>query len=416
MTTTDHNAADVRRVLFLSSDTGGGHRAAATAIQQTLANRYPGQYDCRSVDVFRCCTPFPYRYMPEIYPRWVTYSSITWQFAYLLSDGRLRSRFLLDAAFFTWRTKLRQMLIHEAPDVIVCVHSLFNRAALHVLQGMAQRPPFITVVTDLVSTPVSWYQRNADAILVATDEAYQRGLDVGMRPEQLQVTGLPVHPDFATRLIDKQAARVQLGWHPEKTAVLLVSGGDGMGPVFETVRAINDQCFDMQLAIVAGRNVNLIRRLDTLDWNQPTKVYPFIDYIATLMAAADILITKAGPATITEACMAGLPMILSGRVPGQEDGNVRLVVNRKAGVYAPRPHLVVDYLRRWLHTDTGIRDAFSTAAQHLARPDAAMQITDIIHQHAQHPQPYRHRHQPTQPSWSRLFPRWRPLSTNPPQP
>lgn len=414
MTRHDSSITQQRRVLILSSDTGGGHRAAASAIQQTMADTYPDAFVFRTVDVFRCCTPFPYRYMPEIYPRWVTYSSITWQLAYVLSDGRLRSRFFLDIAFFSWRNKLRKMLQAEAPDIIVCVHSLFNRAVLHVLNGMPERPPFITVVTDLVSAPVSWYQRAADAILVPTEHAYQRGLDVGMSPAQLHVTGLPVHPNFTTRLIDKQTARAQLGWHPDKTAVLLVSGGDGMGPVFETVAAINEQRFEIQLAIVAGRNKGLIHRLEKLDWHQPTKIYPFIDYVATLMAAADILITKAGPATITEACMAGLPMILSGRVPGQEDGNVRLVVNHKAGVYAPKPHLVVDYLRSWLDADPSVRQSFSQAAHKLAYPDAAQQIAAIIHDYAQSPGTTQH-HAAMQASWSRFFPRWRPLSANPPQ-
>lgn len=402
-----------KRILFLLSDTGGGHRAAANAIAQALSDDFPEQYETRFVDVFRCCTPFPFCYMPEIYPIWVTYSSITWQFAYVMSDGRLRSRILLDLAFISWRKQLRRMLQAEAPDVVVCVHSLFNRAALHVLDSMPERPPFITVVTDLVSTPVSWYQSSADTITVPTDDAYQRGLDIGIKPQQLQVTGLPVHPHFADQLINKQQARAQLDWHPDKTTVLLISGGDGMGPVYETVKAINAERFDIQLAVVAGRNAALIQRLQKLKWQQPTKVYPFVDYVATLMAASDILITKAGPATIAEACMAGLPMILSGRVPGQEDGNVRLVVNNRAGVYAPRPHLVVEYLHKWLQADSSVRESFSAAAYQLARPNAASNIARIIDNYAhQHPiaQPS------TQASWTRFFPALRPLSTHPPQP
>ena len=369
-----------RRVLFLMSDTGGGHRAAALAIQAAMEDAYPHQYDFRMVDVFRCCTPFPYKYMPEFYPIWVTYSAITWQFSYLLTDGRWRSRLFLDAAYPSWRKKLTAMFEREQADIVVCVHSLFNRAALRVLNQMPNRPPFITVVTDLVSTPVSWYQKETDRCLVPTHEAYHRGVDVGMPPEKMQMTGLPIHPNFINNLLSKAEARQKLGWVPDKLAVMLVSGGDGMGPVYETVKAINDARFDIQLAIVAGRNERLKRQLNTIDWNQPTYVYPFVDFIATLMAASDILITKAGPATITEAGVAGLPMILSGRVPGQEDGNVRLVINNGAGVFAPKPHRVVEYLNNWLYADPAVRQNYSDAAKQLAHPKAAWRVADEIHQ------------------------------------
>ncbi|PJF44285.1 MAG: galactosyldiacylglycerol synthase [Phototrophicales bacterium] len=372
--------AKPKRILFLLSDTGGGHRAAAQAIQTAIEQQYPNVYEFNTIDVFKCCATFPYQYMPFFYPLWVTYSSITWQMGYVLTDGRLRSRFFLDATYPRWKPKIEAMINAQNPDLIICTHSLINRAVLKTLQTMPKRIPFITVVTDLVSTPVSWYQPLADLCLVPTVEAYERGLKVGMKPEQMQITGLPVHPDFVLHLSDKQSARRELGWLPYKTTVLLVSGGDGMGPVYKTVKAINEQGFDIQLAIVAGRNERLKRQLNRLDWQQPTYIYPFVNYMATLMAAADILITKAGPATITEACTAGLPMILSGRVPGQEDGNVRFVVNNKAGVFAPKPQMVVDYLRAWLEADPSVREVYSRTARQLAQPYAAWRVADVVHQ------------------------------------
>lgn len=371
--------AKPKRVLFLLSDTGGGHRAAANAIQAAMQQRYPQRYHFNIVDVFKCCATFPYQYMPLFYPLWVTYSGITWQMGYVLTDGRLRSRFFLDATYPRWRPKLIAMLQKQQPDIIVCTHSLINRAVLRALDELPERIPFVTVVTDLVSTPVSWYQPDCDLCLVPTPEAYQRGLAVGMQPQQMQITGLPVHPDFVQHLGDQQTAREQLGWLPNKTSVLLVSGGDGMGPVFKTVQAINEQGLDIQLAIVAGRNERLKRQLSQLNWQQPTYIYPFVDYMATLMAASDILITKAGPATIAEASVAGLPMILSGRVPGQEDGNVRHVVNNRAGVFAPKPAMVADYLRAWLNSDPSVHQAFSAASQQLAQPHAAWHVADAIH-------------------------------------
>ncbi len=81
------------------------------------------------------------------------------------------------------------------------------------------------------------------------------------------------------------------------------------------------------------------------------------------MRASDCLITKAGPGTISEAFIAGLPMILYSYMPGQEDGNIDYVVNEGAGVWAPRPELVVSALRRWLNDPKSITDCHKCMSQ-----------------------------------------------------
>lgn len=410
----NHNEPGMKRVLFLMSDTGGGHRAAADAIQAAMQLLYPDQYQFQTVDVFRHHTPFPFKYMPEFYPIWVNRSSFSWRVGYIWIDGRWSSKVILNFFYLFWRRGLQRLVERYPADIVVCVHSLFNLAAIRAFNNAAKtRPPFATVVTDLVSTPASWYQKGEDLCLVPTQQAYERGLRMGMRPEQMKVTGLPVHPRFVNSLTTKDQARQTLEWDMERPAVLLVSGGDGMGPVFKTARAINDLKLDMQLAIIAGRNEALQHKLESCKWNQPTRIYPFVDYMATLMTAADILITKAGPATIAEAAVAGLPMILSGKVPGQEDGNVQLVVENGAGVYASSANEVANYLADWLSSPPEQLKAYAEAARSLAHPKAAWTVAEEIHQLTQ--EVPLHSRQAIFPSWSLLFPRWRPKIAAPPK-
>ena len=407
------NKPPKQNVLFLMSDTGGGHRAAAEAIQAAMEQLYPDNYDYRLVDVFRHHTPFPFKYMPEIYPVWVNRSSTSWKIGYVIGDGRRRSKWVLDLSYPLWRPGIQRMFRQYPADVVVCVHSLFNRAALRCLKHSKRNwPPFVTVVTDLVSTPAAWYQDDEDLCLVPTQAAYNRGLDMGLRPDQLKVTGLPINPSFVEAVTNKQEARQALEWDADKLTVLLVSGGAGMGPVFEIARAINAQSLDIQLAIIAGHNQRLQKRLENCHWNQPTIIYPFVDYMARLMTASDIIVTKAGPSTLAEACVAGLPMIISGKVPGQEDGNVDYIIDNGAGVYAPGPELVGEALSAWVNNPPSI-DAYSAAAKQLARPRAAWDVAQEIHTITQYPP--LHATQPTRPSWSLLLPRLRPDVTNPPE-
>lgn len=376
------NSSEPRKILVLMSDTGGGHRAAAEAIQAAAEIRYPGAMQFELVDVFRHYTPFPFKYAPEIYPAWVNYGAFLWQLSYFITNARRRSQMVVNYFYLSWRHGVRRMLAERPADLILCVHSLLNRPAMKGIQEMPQRPPFITVVTDLVSTHAFWYEKRVDRCLVPTQPAYDRGLHFGLKPEQLRITGLPVHPRFMDGLTSKAAARQELQLDPDLPVLLLVSGGEGMGPLFRIADAINQKKLHCQLVIVAGRNQSLKERLESNTWHQPTKIYGFVDFMPKLMAAADLLVTKAGPATISEACVAGLPIIISGAIPGQEEGNVDYVVQNNIGVFANTPRKVAEAVVSWLH-DPGELERRAERARAVARPDAVWEIVDEIYAYAQ---------------------------------
>jgi len=375
----------VKRVLVLFSDTGGGHRAAAEAIRDALMREHPGEVSVELVDVFRSYTPFPFKYMPELYPILINRGKTSWGISYRFTNTRSRAKLISQGMYASIEKGLKRMLRDHPADVVVSVHSLLTRPTLQAFDQLEKRPPFVVVVTDLVSTHAFWYDRRAERCLVPTQEAYVRGLESGLHPDQMRVTGLPVHPSFAERLTDKAVARAELGWNAKLPAILLVGGGEGMGPMYKVARAINDEGLKCQLAIIAGRNKELKDRLEACDWNQPTHIYPFVTHMPVLMAAADILVTKAGPATISEACIAGLPMILYDAIPGQETGNVDFVVNNGAGVFAPSAHEVTTAMREWLAEGAAGLKRRSDNARRIGHPDAVWDIADEVWQHAHKP-------------------------------
>lgn len=370
-------------VVFLMSDTGAGHRASASAMGAALEQRYPGRYTFDLIDVFRRYGPFPFQHLPEIYPRWVNWASATWAATYHLSNQSPLDRALVVLAYQWLRRGLRRMLTDHPADVLVGAHGLLVRPVLRALNEQTIRPPFVTVVTDLVSTHTFWYARQVDRCLVPTPAAYERGLRCGLTPDQLRVTGLPVHPHFAARLIPRSDARRKLGLAADLPAVLLVGGGDGMGPLYRIAGELNRRRLPMQLIIIAGRNQRLRRRLATVQWNQPTHVFPFVDNMPEFMAAVDILVTKAGPTTVSEACLAGLPMVLSGAVPGQEAGNITFVVDHGAGTYAPGPRRTADAVARWLNGSYAELADIAANARQAGFSDAAWTIAEEIHLQAQ---------------------------------
>jgi 1,2-diacylglycerol 3-beta-galactosyltransferase len=373
-----------KRIVFLMSDTGGGHRAAAEAIRDALYIRYgKDNVEATLIDVFRL-SRFPMNYMPEFYPWLVNRSKASWAIGYNLSNTRGRANLLARTMYYTNARRFKKMIQTNPADVVVCVHSVITRAAMRAYDVLDMRPPFITVVTDLVTTHYFWYDKQAERCLVPTQAAYDRGLKAGLKPEQMRITGLPVDPRFMDSLVSKQAARAELGWLPDKPAILMVAGGDGMGPLHATARAISEKHLDCQLAIIAGRNRALKEKLEQTPWEQPTHIYGFVRNMPRLMAAADILVTKAGPATLTEAAIAGLPMIISDAIPGQEDGNVTYVVENNAGAYAPEPRQVAETVANWLHEGADALAQRAANARRIANPNAVWEIADEIWQWAHH--------------------------------
>lgn len=363
-------------IMFLFSDTGGGHRSAAQAIIEAINLGFPGQTTQEMVDVFREYAPPPLSMVPDIYPP-LSRMPRVWGAGYHLSDGPRRTRFFYEVIWPYVRWGVKRLVREHPCDLIVSVHQLPNDPVARAISSSGLPIRFVTVVTDLVSTHAAWYTNRADLIITPTSAAYRRAVNMGISPERMVVVGQPVADRFCHPRSDPHEIRRQYGWRQDLPVVLLVGGGEGMGPLELTARAIDAANLPIQLIIVAGRNRKLKEHLEKIHWQIPVIVYGFVQEMPDFMAAADILVSKAGPGTICEAFIAGLPIILYSRLPGQEDGNVGYVVDNGAGIWAPRPDNVVSALTEWLKWPER-RIKAQEACLRLARPQASREIARLL--------------------------------------
>jgi 1,2-diacylglycerol 3-beta-galactosyltransferase len=259
------------------------------------------------------------------------------------------------------------------------VHSVITNPALWAWQALEKRPPFLAVITNLITTHPIGYNPTLELTMLPNNIALEQALACDMPRERLEITGIPVHPEFAEEA-DKGQLRKQLGWE-DKLTVLMVAGGDGMANLSEIALAINERQLDIQLVIVAGRNKALKRQSEAMTWKQKVHVYPFVSNMPDLMKAADVIVTKAGPSSICEAAVVGLPMILISAIPGQETANVGYVVDNCAGAWSPSPSQVAETLHAW-SKDEALLETMRVNAKKLANPKAAFAIAEHIMQWA----------------------------------
>ena len=368
-----------RRILLLMADTGGGHRSCAEAVLESLRRRNLEDCQFEMVDILGGYAPFPINKLDALYPSMVRFSQVTWEPGYRLTNTPERARLLMRTAWPLAQKTAREVLVSHPADLIVSFHPLYNYAMLWAKEKEKNDTPMATVVTDMASIHAMWCAPGMVRYMVPTEQAARLANGYGVSRDKIDITGLPISRRFAELAgRPKPDVRRNLDLEPDLPTVLLMGGGQGLGRIYPIARALASTKLDFQLVIVTGRNPTLKLQLQLANWKIPVRIFGFTREIPVLMAASDILVSKAGPSTVAESLAMGLPMIVSGYIPGQEDGNVKVVVRGKAGVYAPKPKLIAQTLREWLAPGSHALTEYSEAARKLGRPYAADRVADIV--------------------------------------
>lgn len=363
-----------KKILFLFSDAGGGHRSAAEAIIEAIHSEYGDLISIEMVDILKQYGPSVINRLPDWYP-WMVRNRSTWKLFFQLTNdqGRVQAGMRLIWPYI--KGHVVRMLQEHPCDLFVSVHPGANDALLRLMGD--HHPPFISVVTELTNVHSVWYHQGVDLCIVPTGEALEGAIASGLNPEKVRLVGLPVAKRFCHHPGDRLDLRRNLGWSQDQLIVLLVGGGEGMGPIEATARAIASLGLPIELVVVTGRNHKLRQRLENSIWDIPVRIYGFVENMPDFMCASDILVTKGGPGSVSEALNAGLPIIIYTFIPGQEEGNIQFIVDHGAGIYAPFPEQVVNTIRDWL-TNPVLRQRFAKASRELGNPDAARQIAHIL--------------------------------------
>jgi 1,2-diacylglycerol 3-beta-galactosyltransferase len=369
-----------RNILILMCDAGGGHRSVADAIVGALEHLFPGRYDIHLADIVAEGYPFPLSEAGRLYGPVVDRLPGPYGFLWHSSNERRSSDYLLRVVTPLSFERLEEIVRAAEPDVIVSTHPGANHSVVWLRERLHWGMPLITVVTDLVTIHHWWLCPAADLCLVPTEQARRQALDAGFETDKVKVIGMPISLKFARAPRDRQQLRRELGLGEDKLTVLVIGGGEGMGNLSSVARAVAQAGPDIQLVVVTGRNEALKGKLEAVSWEVPTTILGFVDNMPALMHSADLLVTKAGPSTISEALSCGLPMLISGALPGQEDGNAEWAVATGAALFTPTPQELVLALRGLARNGAESLARMRQKAREAARPDAALRAATLIDQ------------------------------------
>ncbi len=300
---------------FIYFDAGGGHRAAANALKQACAERYPGwevrlmnlQHELDSLDIFRQITGIR---MEDVY-------NLVLRKGWTLGSPQLLvAMHLLIRMYHPLQVKkLKEYWSKDAPDLAVSLIPNFNRAIHEALTAVSPKTKMVSVLTDLADYPPNfWIERGQKQYFVCgTEKAERQALELGHAREMVyRVSGMVLHPRFYQPVeVDVAAERKRLGLDPDLPTAMLLFGGYGSAVMERIARQLDESGLKLQLIFVCGKSVKLKEKIARMKLKMPHFVEGFTSEIPYYMKVSDFFIGKPGPGSISEAIHLGLPVIVT---------------------------------------------------------------------------------------------------------
>ena len=361
------------RVLILSASYGSGHNAVARALEASLQ---AAGAETRIVDHFRDLVhPAFDRWSRRLYAAILRRAPAVWGFGSWVGDRLSPSSGLVFGMGSLGTPRLLSLLERERPDLIVSTHPTPAGALSDLRRRGVTRIPHALVYSDF-AVHRQWIPPLVDLHCVPAESVRADLIAHGIAPDRVLASGLPVRAEFE-QPTDPTSARRALGLDLERPVVLAMAGAFGWtGDLPAATGVLRDLPVPLQALIVAGHDGALRARLkeSVRGAGRRVRVLGYTDEMRQLMAAADLLVTKAGGVSLAEAIACDLPVVCFGSLPGHERRNERFIVEAGAALRARSAVELGAVVRRTL-TEPGLLTDLAKRMREIRRPGAARVIT-----------------------------------------
>ena len=336
------------RVLVFSAAFGNGHLRAAEAVIEGIHIKHPSaeivHLDFGDFLNQRINTVIKY-----VYSEIIKYIPKVWgRFYYKTAKVHLRPQ----SQHFLSRLGRREFLKYIQvfkPDFIVCTYPTVSSILAQLRLEQLLEVPVITVITDY-TVHSHWIHHGVDAYIVSCSEVKESLLSWGIKAQRVHVTGIPVSLKFEGEM-DRGQIITKLGLKSDLPTFLVMGGSYG---VLKSARRIckklADSLVPVQTIIVCGKNKKLYLSLEEViaQGRNPVTRFEFVDNVEELMSVSDLIITKAGGLTVSEALTKHVPLVIYKPIPGQEEENAHFVQRIGAGCVAGNEKELEQHLNRFL--------------------------------------------------------------------
>jgi processive 1,2-diacylglycerol beta-glucosyltransferase len=361
-----------KRILILSAGFGEGHNSAARGIAEGLAVVSEGAAPVEFHDIFAEAYGLVNDWSRRGYLALINRAPRAWERLYKWLDRQENHASQL-RWLFRAKARLSEVLVRFQPSTVVSVYPAYSHLIDAILAGTPAPFRRVVCITDSITVNAIWFRCASDLFLVPNEQTAAVLARAGLPNEKVWVSGFPVTLKFA-ELGELRESPAPGG---ERKILYMINAGGRAAP--EIIRRLA-RLPEVRLTVTVGRDERLRRSVERVkaEMGRNFEVVGWSDQLPRLMLGSHLLISKAGGATVQEAIAAKCPMIISQIVPGQEEGNARLIEETQSGTVATTPDAIVAAVERAFADDARLWREWSQNISRLSRPKAALEIARLL--------------------------------------
>jgi len=348
----------VAEVLILTAAYGEGHNAAARGLRDAFSELGATPH---LVDLFAEMGGRFYDRTRSAYLDVINHAPSLWSATYRLVDA-LPFGAIAEPLLLKVRRRLAEILEQKRPAVVISVYPMFGYFVNRIYAGRRRPFPFYTVVTDSITINSIWYRCGSDRFFVANESTAAVMREAGVPAGKISVSGFPVSPVFARSRPPRPA--------PGETVprvLFMINAQQGVAPAIVGSLLSLPQ---IELTVTVGRDEALRRKIEAVAV-RPIEIHGWTDRMPELLMRNHLLIGKAGGAAVQEAIAARTPMLVTSVVPGQEEGNAKLLTEHGCGAICETPQKILTTVDSLFRDGATLWHGWERAVAKLSRPDAA---------------------------------------------
>ena len=369
------------KILLIYASSGAGHKKAAQAIFSALKESpLASQLDLTIIDALDYTPNFFKRSYEGTYEFAVNYLPLVWGFFYYFFNNKIVYiiiSYLRRLLNHLNSKALVKFILQTNPDAIVFTHFFASEVAANLKKEGKLKAKLISVVTDF-GLHSFWVSKYIDQYLVASRETKERLVSWGIAEDTIKVVGIPISADFSKE-VNRQEILYKLKLKQDLFTILVGSGGFGAGPVEKIVKVLNKLNQPLQVLVVCGKSQKLYRKIKKLEphFKIFLNTYGFVENMPELMSISNVMITKSGGLTCSEALAKKLPLIIISPIPGQERGNCQVLLKYNAAYEAKRVKEIGIKIQE-LIKEPNLLNNLKEQAAYIAKPDSSREIANLI--------------------------------------
>ena len=318
-------------ILILSASTGGGHMRASRAIENYMSE-HDESANVKIVDSLLYINPILNKTVTSGYVYLATKTPKIYGKLYELTNKEDRWISFVSRLNYLFANKLLPLIDEFKPDVIITTHPFPTEMVSILKSKELVNIPLVCIMTDYAPHK-TWVNQQVDAYIVSNDDMVKEMSNIGIKEEVIYPYGIPIEQVFFEKK-DKDLVLDELELNPNLPTILMMAGSFGVTNVFKIYEDIININRDFQVIVITGKNQKLYDEFAKVinKSEKQTKLIYFTDEVNKFMQAADIIITKPGGLTITEALASNIPMAIFDAIPGQEEENADFLINHNMAI------------------------------------------------------------------------------------